>query len=541
MHRFLAHALLIAAFALRPSLGVADDSPRPNILFLSVDDMSCDSVGVFGCPVEDTTPHIDRLAGESLRFHYAHVQVGNCMPSRNVMFSGRYPQNNRVEGFYQVKRPEYPVLADLFSEAGYFTAIRGKVNHSTPYTPYRWDLVLDELPDGGRAHPKDVASYYRSTRHGIEAAAKAEKPFCLLVNVSDPHKPFYTGERQNGSRKGQFTPSRVYTADEVVVPGFLPDVAAVRQEVALYYSTVRRADDCVGQVLKALDDTDAAGNTVVMFLSDHGMPLPFAKTALWHHSTRTPWMVRWPGVTKAGAVDRQHMISAIDLLPTLLDIAGIKHPEGLEGRSFAPVLKGERQSGREFVVKVYNENSGGFRNPMRSVQTKRFGYLFNPWSNGERKFRTATTGTASYRAMRQLAASDPNVAARLKLFDYGVVEEFYDYENDPDALNNLIDDPEYADEIQRHRELLGDWMRSTNDHALSAFLHRDDPEVREAYVAKMQAESDVRRANRKRGGGKRKNNRQRGGKTKPPAGARESGQAAKGTPSPGPSRQPNAR
>ena len=94
-----------------------------------------------------------------MRFAYAHVQVANCQPSRNVMWSGRYPHNNRVEGFYQVKDPEYPVLADLMHDAGYFTAIRGKVSHSTPYHPYQWDLDLSTLPDGTKAHVKDPQSY----------------------------------------------------------------------------------------------------------------------------------------------------------------------------------------------------------------------------------------------------------------------------------------------------------------------------------------------------------------------------------------------
>src|SRR5258706_7805451 len=118
--------------------------------------MSCDSVGVYGCKLAGTTPNMDRLASQSLRFNYAYVQVGNCMPSRNVMFSGRYPHNNGVEGFYEVKNPGYPVLADLMKAAGYFTGIRGKVTHSTPYNPYpAWDVVLDTL-DGRPAQPKNV-------------------------------------------------------------------------------------------------------------------------------------------------------------------------------------------------------------------------------------------------------------------------------------------------------------------------------------------------------------------------------------------------
>ncbi|MBP88383.1 MAG: heparan N-sulfatase [Planctomycetaceae bacterium] len=468
------------------------DEPRPNILFISVDDMSCDSVGVFGCKLPDTTPNIDRLAKQGLRFQYAHVCVGNCMPSRNVMFSGRYPHNNRVEGFYQVKDPDYPVLCDLMKAGGYFTAIRGKVSHSTPYQPYAWDLVLDTI-DGERQHIKSIESYYNSTKRGIEASKKVDKPFCLLVNISDPHKPFYAIGKQGKIVDDPNKPSRVFTADEVPVPGFLPDHPDVRLELAHYYSSVRRADDCTGAILKALDESGMAKNTVVVFLSDHGMPLPFAKTAVWHHSTHTPWIVRWPGVTKANAIDKQHMISAIDLLPTLLDVAGLERADGLEGNSFLPLLRGEEQDGCDMIFKEYNENAGGGRHPMRSVQTKRFGYIFNPWSDGERVFKTATTGTMAYRRMKSLAVTDERVAARLNFFNHRVREELYDYEKDPDALHNLIDDPAYRDEADKLRDTMETWMVQTKDHMLEVFQQRDNEAVVQAYMTRIEAESAARR------------------------------------------------
>ena len=187
------------------------------------------------------------------------------------------------------------------------------------------------------------------------------------------------------------------------------------------------------------------------------------------------------------------MISAVDLLPTLLDIASISPPAGMDGSSFLPTLSGQAQPEREMVYKVYNENSGGNRSPMRSVQSKRFGYLFNPWSDGKRIFRTATTGTLTYRVMQKLAPDHPQIAARLRHFQHSVLEEFYDYENDPDALHNLIDDPKYADEIAEHRAAMRKFMRQSNDPLLKAFDQRDDPVAVSAYVDRVQAESDARR------------------------------------------------
>ncbi len=475
----------------------SDAADRLNVLIITVDDMSADSIGAFGCQLSETTPNIDQLAKDSLQFGYAHVQVGNCMPSRNVMWSGRYPHNNRVEGFYQVPDPGYPVLADLMQQAGYFTAIRHKVSHSTPYHPFEWDLVLDTLEDGTKAHVKDAASYGVSTTRGIQAAKNNNKPFCLLINVADPHKPFFAQGKKGETIPDEHTPSHVFTPEEVPVPGFLFDDPVVRKELSHYYSSVRRADDAVGEVLKSLQESGEQDNTFVMFLSDHGMALPFAKTQLYHHSTHTPLLVRWPGVTKSGEVDRVHMVSSVDFLPTLLDATATKHPEGLDGRSFAPLLKGESQNDRDIVIKEYNENAGGSRDPMRAVQTKQHLYLFNPWSNGERVMATATTGTPTYRRMAELAETDARIAARHTLYQHRVVEELFDVEKDPDCLVNLIDSPKHQKELSTLRKSLEQWMVDTDDHVLEVFRKRGDESFREAYIQDKEREAAERRKNKR--------------------------------------------
>ncbi len=104
---------------------------RPNVLIVTVDDMNADSIGAYGCSLPNISPNMDRLVKSGLRFAFAHVQVGNCMPGRNVMWSGCYPHNNAVEGFYQVKQPPQPHLVDVMKSAGYFTAISGKTSPGT--------------------------------------------------------------------------------------------------------------------------------------------------------------------------------------------------------------------------------------------------------------------------------------------------------------------------------------------------------------------------------------------------------------------------
>ncbi len=514
--KFVSNAVLSIACVATSHLAAAD---RLNLLVITVDDLSADSIGAFGCKLPGTSPNADQLAKEGMRFTRAHVQVGNCMPSRNVMWSGRYPHNNKIEGFYEVKSPGYPHLVDLMKQAGYFTGIRGKVPHSTPFTPYGWDVVLDTLPSGQQAHQKDAASYGTSAERGIKSAKEAGKPFCLIMNIMDPHKPFYAEGRDGETVLDSHKPTKVFTPDEVPIPGFLFDDPVVRKELAHYYSSVRRSDDSVGAILAALKASGEADRTVVMFLSDHGMPLPFAKTQLYHHSTHTPWIVKWPSVTKPESADTEHMVSAVDMLPTLLDIAGIAHPAGFDGKSFAPLMKGEKQAGRDMagwdmIVKEYNENSGGSRDPMRAIQTKQFLYIYNPWSSGQRIMQTATTGTSTYRRFRELAQTDPKLAERHKLYQFRVVEELYDVEHDPDCLKNLIADPAFASQRDELRQSLDAWMVKTADPMLEVFRKRDDAAFREAYVAAQEKEADARRATEGKKGKK----------------AKAKGKAAKGVP-----------
>lgn len=473
---------------------------RPNLLIITVDDMSADSLGSYGCPLDDTSPNIDAFSKDALRFKYAHVQVGNCMPGRNIMWSGLFSHVNGVEGFVPNPNADYPVLCDLAKDAGYFTAIRGKVNHSTPYAHYAWDANLDEGPEGKKWHIKDPKSYGHSARQGMAMARQANQPFCLLINISDPHKPFYSQGKRGKSFDDPYVPSRVFTAEEVPVPGFLPEDDVIRQELALYYSSVRRADDCFAEIMTALNDSGEAENTFVMFLSDHGMPLPFAKTQLYHHSTRTPLMIRWPGVTKPGSEDKTHMVSAIDFVPTLLDVMQHKHPnpKSLHGRSFAPLLRGESQPGRDFVILQYNENAGRNRHPMRGIQTRDHLYLYNPWSNGQRKFATATTGTMTYRQLVKRAKTEPEIASRLELFDHRVLEELYDVANDPDCLVNLVDQPESQTLANQLRQQLVELLNEMNDPVAPLLADVENRKLREAYMQKEDARTKRGAASKKK-------------------------------------------
>ena len=451
---------------------------RLNVLFITVDDMNRDSVGVYGARVPETTPNIDRLASEGLRFEHAHVTVALCQPTRAVWMTGRYPHNSGALGFDEI-RADVPTLPETLRQIGFYTGILSKTPHVVPsrenafeYRRQREEMLYGRSPD---LYGTFVAEFLRHAR-------RADRPFFLMVNTDDPHRPFdtrkppaerslaevdpATNRKIDWYRRDYPAPSRIYQPDEIVVPGFLPDLPEIREEIAMYYSSVRRADDVVGRVLDELEAAGFADNTLVMLKSDHGISAPFAKTNVWRHSTLTPWIVRWPGMIKPGIHETEHLVAGVDFAPTILDILGVDAMQGMDGRSFLPVLKGEKQAGREFVYTQINTLFSGEFRTMRSIQGKRFGLIWNAWSDGTTVFENESTKGLTWNAMVSAAESDPGVAARVKHFQYRVPLEFYDYAQDPDALDNRIHDPEARESIQALALRLGEFMRSSGDFAL---------------------------------------------------------------------------
>ena len=469
--------LLLVSLSLCVSPRSLRAAERPNVLLITLDDMNWDSVAVFGCKVPDISPNMDRLASEGMRFEHSHVTVAICQPTRAVWMTGRYPHNSGALGFDRIRR-DVPTLVEALQDAGFYTGLFAKTGHVVPTRAKAWnEIVQAKALRNGR----DPQKYYEYTRDFLATAKQAGKPFFLMANSQDPHRPFAGSQQEAGRKKndkkanndqygGGFPGvSRTYQPEEVTVPKFLPDIPEVRKEIAEYFTSVHRADEITGAVLRALDEAGLRENTLVMFLSDHGMPLPFAKTNCWRNSTRTPWIVRWPGVVKPNAFDQRHMISGVDLSPTILDAVGLKPLDGTDGRSFLGVLKGKSDESRDLVFTHINTIASRKDYSMRSLQGRRFGYIYNAWSDGETKFRNESQSGLTFNAMVKAAASDPAIAARVNHFVYRTKEEFYDYEADPDALHNLINDTAHSAKVAEFRRRMRDAMVGSNDPLLAKF------------------------------------------------------------------------
>jgi N-sulfoglucosamine sulfohydrolase len=462
---------------------VAED--RPNILLFTADDLHAESLGVYGGRPHDLTPNLDAFAAESLLFNKAHVNVAICAPCRAVIATGRYSHRSGAMGFMPA-REDVPDIVTTLKAAGYHTGILGKVGHSTPKKSMKWDYSFDQKELGNGRNP---GIYYQRSQTFLKESQAADKPFYFMVNSHDPHRPYCNPKKLT---KGAAMPSRVYKPEEVDVPGFLPDLPGVRAELATYLNSTRRLDDTFGKVMQALKESGKADNTLVLFITDNGIAVPFAKCNAWFHSSRSPLLVRWPGVIKPGTRDDTHFVSVVDFFPTFLHATKSKGPAGLDGRSFLPLLKGQSQGGRDHVFTQIDSKAGNAAVPMRCVQNANFGYIYNPFSDGKYWYRNNNEGL-TMAAMKKAAETDAAIKARVDLFRYRVPEELYDLKNDPDCLHNLIDDSTYASTLKALQAKLVAQMERTADPMLAAFQNRNDrTKVDEILIATYGPKKDER-------------------------------------------------
>lgn len=437
-------ARLIACLLLCLSLTPVYAEDRPNVLLITADDMNWDSLGCFGNKLEGVSPNLDKLASQGVRFEQAYVTIAICQPCRASIMTGRYPHTSGALGFDKINKG-VPTMPEALKEAGYYTACIGKAVHTIKS---RHKAAFDEtydMADLGNGRSPEL--YTKRTWEAIVRSQLSEKPFFLNVNLHDPHRPFANAPQEQRSKRpkaweGVPLVENPYKPEEVPLPRFLPDLPEIRLEMAEYYTSVRRCDQIIGEVLKVLEESGQADNTVVLFLSDHGIAVPFAKTNCWMHSNRTPLIIKWPGKAEAGAVVKEKMVSSIDLAPTILDIVGLENLEGANGKSFRglidPAVSAEGV-GRSRVFVHLNAPYSRKPFPMRGVITPQYGYIWNGWSDGKTTFRNESMSGRTFKAMQEAAETDPAIAARVKHLLYRTPEECYDYQKDPDALNNSVE------------------------------------------------------------------------------------------------------
>jgi N-sulfoglucosamine sulfohydrolase len=447
-------ATLVASSVSEAALTTSAKRPR-NLLFITVDDMNWSLPGFMGNK-QGLTPNLDRLAFQSHRFVRNRTTAPICQPSREAMMTGCVPHRSGALGFTPVYTGT-PTMVTVLKDAGYYSAAIHKTEHMQPPSCFPWDHAIP----GDNRKPSE---YGRGVSDAIDAARKENKPFFVICNINDPHRPFYgahAAATMDHNDEGEYAVPRLIRPDEVDVPPILEDLPAIREELSQYYNSAQRMDISIGRVLEALKDSGAESDTIVFFSADHGMPFPFSKATTYDYGTRTPALIRYPGMRRPRTFEDR--TSNVDYMPTLLELLQVGVPRGIDGHSWVSLMQGAKGESREFVVTHVNGVSSGEEYPSRAIQDDRYSLMFTPWCDGKLKFRIESMHGLTYPAMAKAAETDPKIRARVEQFTTGTPMAFFDLHEDPGQRVNLIDREEHRKRVQRMTQALHEYMKRSND------------------------------------------------------------------------------
>ncbi|NJK90753.1 MAG: sulfatase [Blastochloris sp.] len=428
------------ALLLHGSVRAEDGSRiRPNIIWLVGDDTGPE-LGCYGDGYA-STPNLDRMASEGALFLRAFCTSPVCAPSRAGLITGMYPTS--MGAMHMRSRLAQPPLmfTSLLREAGYKVIWPGK-------TDFNFDV-----PEGA----------FDSTENWTKnpKVLPTGQPFFAYYNFGETHEGVL---RNNPKLLAEFTadlkPEQLHDPARAPVPPYHPDTEAVRRQLADYYDTVSGLDFHLGRIWKMLEEQGLAESTVVVFLGDHGRPLPRAKRWVYDSGLRIPLIVRWPSGVKAGT-RREDLVSTVDLAPTMLSLAGVKVPETMQGRVFL----GEKQGESRSYVFGHRDRMDTTPDRIRCVRDARYKYIRNhepqrPYAQEIAYIEVLETMKA-WRAGQ--AAGTLNPVQALFFAESKPAEELYDLDQDPHEVSNLAGQPEHEAKLQELRGALDKWTQDFGD------------------------------------------------------------------------------
>ena len=450
-------ATVSAAVATSSAAPASAAQAKPNIILITVDDLGL-QLSCYGDPYIKT-PNLDALAGSGVRFVTTYTPQACCSPARAGLLTGLYPHANGQIGLAQPPmnfsmRADNtpPTLPTLLKQAGYRTAIMGKL-HVFPVSAFSFDENL--LP------PKQMRDVRKAATLAADFIKRSDgDPFFLYINYADPHKAL--GEKPPGfPAQVKGIPANPFK------PGDIPAWPFQRVEnnellkhIANYYNCALRIDAGIGMLMDALKASGKYDNTIIVFIADHGPPFARAKTSCYEAGLHIPLLIRWPGVSKAGLASAA-MACSIDIMPTLLEAAGVPAPK-MQGRSLKAALQGDDAGKRVYMAAEFNTHTGSFFFPRRAIRDDRYKLIYNMLAGRAKASAEIDGDTASVVAASAKYNGTPAQKAMSRLAD-PPMWELYDLSADPFEFNNLADDPVYQPVLARLKKALAAWQDETED------------------------------------------------------------------------------
>ena len=418
LQNFFYKTSLLSALVFFTSLSHA--SKQPNFVFIIADDWSYPHAGFLGDKTVKT-PAFDMLASSGVNFSNAYVTAPSCSPSRAAILSGQH--HWRLEYAANLGgsiKAEIPLFTDLLQKEGYLVGKFGK-----SHWPSKHSFREEPLP---KKHIRI---------HSFLKKRKKDQPFFYWYGAREPHRHY---EKGIGKKNG-------IQAANIQVPDCMPDKLAIREDIADYYYYVQKFDDQCGEIITALKDAGELENTIIVITSDNGMPFPRAKATLYDLGVKVPLAIKWPKKFP-GKRQVSDFVYLHDLAPTFLQLAGIKVPETMNGKSLVGILEsnkdGRIEKDRSFVVVGMERHVEC--NPQRALRTDRFLLIKNykdewPVVNSDYNYNIDPSPSKTFMMENK---NDPAIKPFYKMaFESRGEYEIYDLSQDPGQTKNLVNNPEY--------------------------------------------------------------------------------------------------
>jgi N-sulfoglucosamine sulfohydrolase len=406
----------------------------PNILWLTSEDNS-PFLGCYG-DMFATTPNLDKMASGGFLYTHAYANAPVCAPARNTIITGVYACSNGNQHMrsYYPKSETVKTYPEFLREAGYYCTNNSKTDYNT--NSIDPDQIWDE--SSGKAH-------YRNRQEG--------QPFFAVFNVTVSHE----------SRVHDSIPDEKlrHSPDKAPLPPYHPATPAMKHDWAQYYDKVEDMDTWVGEKLKELEDEGLAENTIVFYYADHGGVIARSKRYVYESGTHVPFIIRipekykhlFPAEKPGEKVNR--IISFVDLAPTLLSITGIPIPEYMQGNAFL----GEQKTKDPEYAFMFRGRMDERYDMCRAVRDHKYRYIKNymPYRIYGQHLEYLWRAP-SIRSWEQAYKAGECNEIQSRFWKPKPAEELYDTENDPWEVNNLAQNPEYKDVLNRMRNANREWL-----------------------------------------------------------------------------------
>lgn len=435
-------SLVFLLLSLTANIAAAAD--QPNILWIFVEDQS-DHYGPYGETLAKT-PNVDKLAAEGAKFTRAFVTAPVCSPSRSALVTGMYQttigaHNHRSgRGTVKINLPaDVRLVSEIMREAGYYVT-NGRFNDDESLAKAKTDYNFE--------YPSDLYD-------GSDWSGRSDdQPFFAQIQLRGGK---YRDQRTLKHRETVHTSG--IDPKQVKLPPYYPDHADLRQDWALYLESIEQVDWEVGRIMARLEREGVADNTIVFFLTDHGISHARGKQFLTEEGIKVPLIVRAPGRIEPGLV-REDLVAHIDVTASSLYFAGIKIPDRMEGRT----LFGPDAKPRDYVVSARDRCDETVEH-IRSVRTKRYKYIRNylhqrPHLQPNR-YKDGKAIIKRMHALHEAGELSPEIDQMF--YSERAYEELYDLDKDPWEMNNLASESNAKDKLAELAGILDRWIQQTGD------------------------------------------------------------------------------